>query len=150
MHFKSRAGAIILIVLGSIFLLSNFGMLPRLGPLIAQWWPLIPTSLACRCWCADEADFARCPRGCRRSQAASAQVDRPVRILVGSRPALWPTSPRPRAERMQPELKQTVVVTTARAGGRRRDATRRPMAARWLAPIVAGAGAAGVQRLYDR
>lgn len=41
MHIKSRAGAIILIVLGAIFLLSNFGMLPRLGPLIAQWWPLI-------------------------------------------------------------------------------------------------------------
>jgi hypothetical protein len=41
MHLKSRAGAIILIVLGAIFLLSNFGMLPRLGPLIAQWWPLI-------------------------------------------------------------------------------------------------------------
>jgi hypothetical protein len=41
MHIKSRVGAIILIVLGAIFLLSNFGMLPRLGPLIAQWWPLI-------------------------------------------------------------------------------------------------------------
>jgi Domain of unknown function (DUF5668) len=41
MQIKSRVGAIILIVLGAIFLLSNFGMLPRLGPLIAQWWPLI-------------------------------------------------------------------------------------------------------------
>ena len=41
MHLKSRAGAIILIVLGAIFLLSNLGLLPRLGPLIAQWWPLI-------------------------------------------------------------------------------------------------------------
>ena len=41
MHIKSRAGAIILIVLGALFLLSNLGMLPRLGPLFAQWWPLI-------------------------------------------------------------------------------------------------------------
>jgi Domain of unknown function (DUF5668) len=42
MHLiKSRAGAIILIVLGAIFLLSNLGLLPRLGPLLAQWWPLI-------------------------------------------------------------------------------------------------------------
>ena len=41
MHIKSRAGALILIVLGALFLLSNLGMLPRLGPLFAQWWPLI-------------------------------------------------------------------------------------------------------------
>lgn len=41
MHIKSRAGALILIVLGALFLLSNLGLLPRLGPLIAQWWPLI-------------------------------------------------------------------------------------------------------------
>jgi len=33
--------ALILIVLGVLFLLSNFGWLPRLGPLFAQWWPLI-------------------------------------------------------------------------------------------------------------
>jgi len=37
---KSKSGvAYILIVLGIIFLLSNFGWLPR--PLMAQWWPLI-------------------------------------------------------------------------------------------------------------
>jgi len=41
MNFKPRIGAIILIVLGALFLLSNLGMLPRLGPLFAQWWPLI-------------------------------------------------------------------------------------------------------------
>src|SRR5215470_12797650 len=41
MFIKSRVGAIILIVLGVLFLLSNLGMLPRLGPLFAQWWPLI-------------------------------------------------------------------------------------------------------------
>ena len=33
--------ALILIVLGVVFLLSNLGMLPRLGPLFAQWWPVI-------------------------------------------------------------------------------------------------------------
>jgi hypothetical protein len=41
MHSKSRFGAYLLIVLGVIFLLSNFGMIPRLGPLLAQWWPVI-------------------------------------------------------------------------------------------------------------
>ena len=41
MLIKSRTGAIVLIVIGVLFLLSNLGMLPRLGPLIAQWWPLI-------------------------------------------------------------------------------------------------------------
>jgi hypothetical protein len=41
MLIKSRVGAIILIVLGALFLLSNLGMLPRIGPLIGQWWPLI-------------------------------------------------------------------------------------------------------------
>jgi hypothetical protein len=38
---KSVIGAVILIVLGTLFLLSNLGWLPRLGPLFAQWWPLI-------------------------------------------------------------------------------------------------------------
>jgi hypothetical protein len=33
--------ALILIVLGIAFLLSNFGLLPSLGPLFAQWWPAI-------------------------------------------------------------------------------------------------------------
>jgi cell wall-active antibiotic response 4TMS protein YvqF len=41
MPIKPRVGAVILIVLGALFLLSNLGMLPRLGPLFAQWWPLI-------------------------------------------------------------------------------------------------------------
>ncbi len=39
MKFKSGIGAYILIALGAIFLLSNFGLLPH--PLMAQWWPLI-------------------------------------------------------------------------------------------------------------
>jgi hypothetical protein len=39
--FKNRVGAVILIIVGVLFLLSNLGWLPRLGPLFAQWWPLI-------------------------------------------------------------------------------------------------------------
>jgi hypothetical protein len=41
MSIRPRVGAFILIVLGALFLLSNLGWLPRLGPLFAQWWPLI-------------------------------------------------------------------------------------------------------------
>lgn len=41
MRSKSRIGALVLIVLGVLFLLSNLGLIPRLGPLFAQWWPLI-------------------------------------------------------------------------------------------------------------
>lgn len=41
MHIRPRLAAIILIVVGALLLLSNLGMLPRLGPLFAQWWPLI-------------------------------------------------------------------------------------------------------------
>ena len=41
MRHRSMTAALILIVLGVLFLLSNFGWLPRLGPLFAQWWPLI-------------------------------------------------------------------------------------------------------------
>lgn len=38
---KPFVGALVLIVLGTLFLLSNLGLLPRLAPLFAQWWPLI-------------------------------------------------------------------------------------------------------------
>ncbi len=38
---RSNFLALVLIVLGALFLLSNFGMLPRGGPLFHQWWPLI-------------------------------------------------------------------------------------------------------------
>jgi hypothetical protein len=41
MRSKSKTGALVLIVLGVLFPLSNFGWIPRLGPLFAQWWPLI-------------------------------------------------------------------------------------------------------------
>ncbi|MBL8286921.1 MAG: hypothetical protein JNL85_02970 [Rubrivivax sp.] len=38
---RAPVAAIILIVLGTLFLLGNLGLIPRLGPLLAQWWPLI-------------------------------------------------------------------------------------------------------------
>ena len=41
MKSKSGIGAYILIGLGVIFLLSNLGWLPRLGPLMTKGWPLI-------------------------------------------------------------------------------------------------------------
>ena len=41
MKSKSRFAAVILISLGVVFLLVNHGLIPRLGPLFAQWWPLI-------------------------------------------------------------------------------------------------------------
>jgi ABC-type multidrug transport system permease subunit len=41
MRSKSLVGALILIGLGVLFLLSNLGWLPHLGPLFARWWPLI-------------------------------------------------------------------------------------------------------------
>lgn len=41
MRHRSITGALVLIVVGVLFLLSNFGLLPRLGPLFVQWWPLI-------------------------------------------------------------------------------------------------------------
>lgn len=41
MRFRMRAGPVILIVLGTLFLLANLGLIPQLRPLLAQWWPLI-------------------------------------------------------------------------------------------------------------
>ena len=41
MFRKSIVAPLILVVLGVLFLLSNLGMLPHLGPLFAKWWPLI-------------------------------------------------------------------------------------------------------------
>lgn len=41
MRTRSIVAPLILIVLGSAFLLSNLGLLPPLGPLFARWWPLI-------------------------------------------------------------------------------------------------------------
>jgi hypothetical protein len=41
MLFRSRTGAIILIIVGTLFLVSNLGWIPQLGPFFRQWWPLI-------------------------------------------------------------------------------------------------------------
>ena len=41
MHLRSRTGAIVLIIVAALFLLSNLGVVPQLGPLLRQWWPLI-------------------------------------------------------------------------------------------------------------
>jgi Domain of unknown function (DUF5668) len=43
MRHRSRTGAVILIFIGSIFLLINLGVLPvaELRVLLAKWWPLI-------------------------------------------------------------------------------------------------------------
>jgi Domain of unknown function (DUF5668) len=43
MRQRSRTGAIVLIFIGSIFLLINLGVLPvaELRVLLAKWWPLI-------------------------------------------------------------------------------------------------------------
>ena len=41
MQFRSRTAALILIIAGTLFLLSNLGWIPRIGPFFHQWWPLI-------------------------------------------------------------------------------------------------------------
>jgi hypothetical protein len=41
MPFRSRTGAIVLIIVGALFLMSNLGLIPQIGPLLRQWWPLI-------------------------------------------------------------------------------------------------------------
>ena len=41
MNLRSRTGAIVLIIVGTLFLLVNLGVVPQLGPLLRQWWPLI-------------------------------------------------------------------------------------------------------------
>ena len=41
MLLRSRTGAFVLIIVGALFLLSNLGWIPQLGPFLRQWWPLI-------------------------------------------------------------------------------------------------------------
>lgn len=41
MRTRSVLAPVILIVLGTLFLLSNLGLLPHLGPLFARWWPVV-------------------------------------------------------------------------------------------------------------
>jgi hypothetical protein len=36
---RSNFGAIVLIVVGVLFLLSNFNMIPQVWPLLRKWWP---------------------------------------------------------------------------------------------------------------
>jgi hypothetical protein len=38
---RSNFPGLVLVVLGALFLLSNFGLIPHIGPLFRQWWPLI-------------------------------------------------------------------------------------------------------------
>jgi len=38
---RSPTVAVILIIVGVLFLLSNLGLIPQLGPLLRHWWPLI-------------------------------------------------------------------------------------------------------------
>jgi hypothetical protein len=41
MRMRTNVGAIILIVIGAVFLASNLGYVPHLGELLRVWWPLI-------------------------------------------------------------------------------------------------------------
>ena len=41
MPFRSRTGALVLIIVGVLLLFSNLGWIPQLRPLLHQWWPLI-------------------------------------------------------------------------------------------------------------
>jgi Domain of unknown function (DUF5668) len=41
MSSRPKFVAIVLIVLGVLFLLGNLGWIPQLGPLLHQWWPVI-------------------------------------------------------------------------------------------------------------
>ena len=42
-HLRSRFGALVLILIGIVFLLINLGIAPaaQLRALLAQWWPLV-------------------------------------------------------------------------------------------------------------
>ena len=41
MLFRSRIAAVVLIAVGGLLLVSNLGLVPQLGPLLHQWWPLL-------------------------------------------------------------------------------------------------------------
>jgi hypothetical protein len=42
---KSKAGPVLMIVVGVLFLLANLGWVPQLGPLLRQWWPVLLIAL---------------------------------------------------------------------------------------------------------
>jgi hypothetical protein len=50
MRTNSGFGAVVLILVGCVFLLINLGILPvvQLRALLAQWWPVIPIALGVR------------------------------------------------------------------------------------------------------
>jgi hypothetical protein len=37
---RSSFGALLLIVVGVLFLLSNLGLVPQVWPLLRKWWPI--------------------------------------------------------------------------------------------------------------
>ena len=41
MQSNSLVGAYVLIALGTYFLLQKLGWMPNIGPLLAEWWPVI-------------------------------------------------------------------------------------------------------------
>lgn len=41
MRSNSLVGAVALIATGTYFLLQKQGWMPNLGPLLAEWWPVI-------------------------------------------------------------------------------------------------------------
>lgn len=41
MRPRSSIAAFVLIALGVLFLLSNLGVVPHIGALLAKWWPAI-------------------------------------------------------------------------------------------------------------
>ena len=41
MRSNSLTGAYVLIALGTYFLMQKQGWLPDLGPILAEWWPVI-------------------------------------------------------------------------------------------------------------
>ena len=41
MRPRSVFAATLLILVGVLFLLSNLGYIPRIGPLLHQWWPVL-------------------------------------------------------------------------------------------------------------
>ncbi len=41
MRPRSSIAAFVLIGVGVVFLLSNFGLVPHIGALLAKWWPAI-------------------------------------------------------------------------------------------------------------
>ncbi len=42
---SGKVGAVVMIVIGVLFLLGNLGWIPQLGPLLRQWWPVILIAL---------------------------------------------------------------------------------------------------------